>query len=244
VRLVLIFGASRGVGLALARLLRRLDVPVIAMLRPTAAGADLESIGVRIVRGDAFWRADVTRTFADVPAACDVVSTLGGRGPDGRYVDDEGNITIIDEAATRQIGRFVLVTSIGCGDMAPYRSERAIAAFGAAVDAKTRAEEHLRRVIPTATIIRPGGLRSEPATGRGTLTRDPQMHGFINREDVAELIVRVLGDSTTSGQTFAAVDVDTARSCSVSSFVLSQPRQRQNDRRASDKEERREHKKS
>jgi nucleoside-diphosphate-sugar epimerase len=211
-RPVLIFGASRGVGLALARLLRRLDGPVVAMLRPTAASADLDAIGVRIVRGDAFSRADVARAFAAAPAACDVVSTLGGRAGDGRYVDDEGNIAVIDEAAARKAGRFVLVTSIGCGDMAPYRSERAIAAFGAAVDAKTRAEEHLRRVIPTATILRPGGLRSEPATGSGILTDDPQMHGFVNREDVAELIVRVLGDPATCGQTFAAVDADMARS--------------------------------
>lgn len=205
-RPVLIFGASRGVGLALARRLRRRDVPVAAMLRPAAAGADLEHIGVRVVRGDACSRADIARAFAGAPAACDVVSTLGGRAPDGRYVDDEGNLNVIDEAAAHGVTRFVLVTSIGCGDMAPFRSERAIAAFGAAVDAKTRAEEHLRRAIAEATIIRPGGLRSDPATGRGILTRDPQVHGFINRDDVAELIMRMLDDPATIGQTFAAVD--------------------------------------
>ena len=210
-RPVLIFGASRGVGLVLARLLQRHDVPVTAMLRPTTASAYLDSIGVDIVRGDALSRKDVARAFASAPTACDVVSTLGGRVPDGTYADDEGNINVIDAAVTHGSGRFVLVTSIGCGDMAPYRSERAIAAFGAAVDAKTRAEEHLRRLIPTATIIRPGGLRSDPGTGRGILSRDPQMHGFINRDDVAELIVRVLGDSATLGETFAAVDSETAR---------------------------------
>jgi nucleoside-diphosphate-sugar epimerase len=210
-RPVLIFGASRGVGLALARVLRRSDVPVVAMLRPATASADLEQIGTRVVRGDAFSPADIARAFAAAPAACEVVSTLSGRTPEGRYIDDEGNINVIDAAAQHGVGRFVLVTSIGCGDMAPFRSERAIAAFGAAVDAKTRAEEHLRRVIPEATIIRPGGLRSEPATGRGILTRDPQMHGFINREDVAELIVRVIADPATVGQAFAAVDAEAAR---------------------------------
>jgi len=210
-RPVLIFGASRGVGLALARLLRRLDIPVAAMLRPTTEDAGLERLGVRIVRGNAFSRADIARVFAGEPSVCDVVSTLGGRTAEGRYVDDEGNINVIDAAAAHGVGRFVLVTSIGCGDMAPFRSARAIAAFGAAVDAKTRAEAHLRRVIPDATIIRPGGLRSDPATGRGVLTRDPQMHGFINREDLAELVVRAIADPTTLGQTFAAVDIETAR---------------------------------
>lgn len=208
----LIFGASRGVGLALARLLRGSDVPVAAMLRSTAGAADLETAGVRIVRGDALSRSDVEHAFTGMVGPFDVVSTLGGSAPDGRRVDDAGNIHVIDAAAARGVRRFVLVTSIGCGDMAPFRSERAIAAFGAAVDAKTRAEEHLRRVLPDATIIRPGGLRSEPATGRGILTEDPQVHGFINREDVAQLVARVLADAATAGGTFAAVDREQARS--------------------------------
>jgi hypothetical protein len=37
------------------------------------------------------------------------------------------------------------------------------------------------------------------------------MHGFINRDDVAGLIVRVLGDPATIGQAFAAVDAGTAQ---------------------------------
>jgi uncharacterized protein YbjT (DUF2867 family) len=220
-RPVLIFGASRGVGLALARLLRKRSVPVTAMLRSSGAGDELEAIGVRTVYGDALSHDDIARAFAGIAAGCDVVSTLGGRAPDGRYVDDEGNMNVIDAAAFHGAGRFVFVTSIGCGDMAPFRSERAIEAFGATVDAKTRAEEHLRRVIPAATIIRPGGLRSDPATGRGILTQDPQMHGFINREDVAELVMRALDDPATMGQTFAAVDAETARSAnSVVPFDL------------------------
>lgn len=209
---ILIFGASRGVGLALARLLRSRGTPVTAMLRSPVASAELESIGVHVVCGDAFSSNDVARAFANNGPARGVISTLGGRAPDGRHVDDEGNINVIDQATAHGISRFVLVTSIGCGDMAPFRSERAIAAFGAAVDAKTRAEEHLRSRIPDATIIRPGGLRSDPATGRGILTTDPQMHGFINREDVAQLVARALFDPATHGKSFAAVDIDTARS--------------------------------
>lgn len=208
---VLIFGASRGVGLHLARLLREDDAPVFAMLRPQAAVPELEALGVRLVQGDAFSTADIDRALA-LPGnqEFDVVSTIGGQAPDGRRADDEGNINIVSRAAARNVGRFVLVTSIGCGGMAPYRSQRAIAAFGAAVDAKTRAEEHLRRAMPAATIIRPGGLRSEPATGRGILTDDPQIHGFIHRADVADLVRRVLADPATEGRAFAAVDADQA----------------------------------
>lgn len=209
---VLIFGASRGVGLALARLLRSRQVPVLALLRSPETAGDLETMGVGIVQGDAFSPEDIARALAHCHPSCNVVTTLGGRTPDGRYVDEIGNINVIDQAVAHRIDRFVLVTSIGCGDMAPYRSERAIAAFGAAVDAKTRAEEHLRRAIPSATIIRPGGLRSEPGTGRGILSLDPQTHGSINRDDVAELIVRALGDPATCGRNFAAIDAGMVRS--------------------------------
>lgn len=220
-RPVLIFGASRGVGFLLAHRLRQDGIPTFAMLRSDIARADLEAAGVGVVSGDAFSISDLEQAFRLPQAGLDVVSTVGGLHAPGRYVDDEGNINIIDRAAAHKVRRFVLVTSIGCGDMAPYRSERAIAAFGAAVDAKTRAEEHLKRVLPSGTIIRPGGLRSEPATGRGILIADPQVHGFIHRADVADLIGRALRDDGTAGRAFAAVDADQATSANpITPFPL------------------------
>lgn len=211
-----IFGARTGVGFHLARLMRGRREPVVAMLRPGTDAGALEALGVEIVRGDAFSPSDIDAAL-DLAAAAggefDVVSTVGGRHEDGRFADKDGNVNIAERAAARDdLGRFVLVTSIGCGEMAPYRSERAIAAFGASVDAKTRAENHARRIIPSATFIRPGGLRSEPATGRGILSDDVEIHGFIHREDVADLVARALRDPATEGRAFAAVDAGQARS--------------------------------
>lgn len=207
-----IFGARTGVGFHLARLLRGRREPVVAMLRPGADAGQLEALGVRVCRGDAFSAVDIDAAL-DLAGTCefDVVSTVGGRREDGRFADEDGNINIVDRAVRRDLGRLVLVTSIGCGEMAPYRSERAVAAFGASVDAKTRAENHARRIVPSATFIRPGGLRSQPATGRGILSDDPQIHGFINREDVADLVARALRDPATEGRAFAAVDAGEAR---------------------------------
>jgi uncharacterized protein YbjT (DUF2867 family) len=216
----LIFGASRGVGLELARLLRRRGTPVIAMLRRGSDDKLLRELDVTIVRGDAFNRDDLARAVSALPDTGAIVSTLGGRDQGNRYVDDEGNINVIDAAEAGRIARFVLVTSIGCGDMRPYMSERARAAFGEAVDAKTRAEEYLQRSRLSWTTIRPGGLRSEPATGRGILSLDPEMHGFIHRADVADLIGRVLRDPRTAGFAYAAVDTDLARSANPLSPVV------------------------
>jgi len=204
---LLIFGASRGVGLELARHARANARKVTALVREASDATALAETGAQIIRGDAFSVEDVARAYAQSGEEIDVVSTLGGRMEDGRRADDEANINVIAAAVAGGITRrFVLVTSIGCGDMAPYRSERAIAAFGTAVDAKTKAEAYLRKSNLIWTIVRPGGLVSEPATSKALLSDDPQIHGFVHREDVALLALRILRDPATAGRAFAAVD--------------------------------------
>ena len=206
-RPLLIFGASRGVGLDLARLERVAGRPVVGVVRQNSNADALEATGTYILRGDALEREDVARAFAQISDVHDIVSTLGGQEEDGRRADDIGNINVIEEAErSGKAGRFLLVTSIGCGDMAPFRSPRAIAAFGAAVDAKTLAEDRLKASRLRWTIVRPGGLLSEPATGRGILAQDPEIHGFIHRQDVAQLVSRALRTDATVGHAFAAVD--------------------------------------
>lgn len=223
-RPLLIFGASKGVGLELARQECKRGRPLFALVRPFSDAEALLALGVTVVRGDALAADDVAHVFSHLPDGCDVVSTLGGQVEDGRRADDLGNINVITAAKTvGKGGRFVLITSIGCGEMAPFRSERAIAAFGAAVDAKSRAEDYLRQSELDWTIIRPGGLLSEPATGNGILVEDAEMHGFIHRADVADLTYGVLRDSATSGKAFAAVDATRAKSANrVAPFVLAE----------------------
>ena len=50
------------------------------------------------------------------------------------------------------------------------------------------------------TIIRPGGLKSEPGTGSGVLTADTSVCGAIHREDVAGLLVKALFSSATDNK--------------------------------------------
>ena len=62
---------------------------------------------------------------------------------------------------------------------------------------KTQAEEHLKESGLNYTIIRPGGLPYGEDTGRGLLSEDPETMGFINRGDLARLIVGVIDDPRT-----------------------------------------------
>lgn len=203
---ILILGATRGVGLELARLLRKQEVPVTALVRRGSDGSELADIGVQQVTGDAMSPEDLNKALQAAGPGVQVVSTLSGRLPDGQWVEERGHELLAEAARAAQVRRLLLVTSIGCGDMAPYRSERAIAAFGAAVDAKTRGEDAVRDSGVPFTFIRPGGLRSEPATRNAVLTDDPQTHGMIHRADVALLVAEVLSREDTFGKAYAAVD--------------------------------------
>ena len=50
------------------------------------------------------------------------------------------------------------------------------------------------------TIIRPGGLKSNAPTGMGVLTEDTAICGAINREDVAELVVKAIFSEKANGK--------------------------------------------
>lgn len=207
---ILIFGATRGVGLELARLLREQGKEVVAMARPSSDASALEALGARVVAGDALSASDVARAFEELGGEGSVVSTLGSAFGAPPIVDHEGNVKVIEEAERKGIRRFVLVTSLGCGETRPHMAERVAAVLGPIVDAKTLAEERLAASSLAWTILRPGGLRSEPATGRGVLSEDPEIHGFVHRTDVAGLVARVLADPATVGKKFAVVDAELA----------------------------------
>ncbi len=56
------------------------------------------------------------------------------------------------------------------------------------------------------TIIRPGGLKSEPATGNGVLTESKAVCGAIHRDDAADLITWALFQDSTANKVLSAVD--------------------------------------
>lgn len=65
------------------------------------------------------------------------------------------------------------------------------------------------------SIIRPGGLVSEPMTGKAILTEDTTAIGSIHREDVADLVIRAMDSPKTERVVLSAVDPSIASQVAV-----------------------------
>ncbi len=214
---VFLAGASRGVGFELARWLLQRGIPTQALLRlptntdgtPSPAQAELESLGAAIAIGDALDAEAVNRAMQGPPFNAPpwaVVSTIGGIGPDGRRADFLGNKVLIDAAVQAGVQKFVLVSSIGAGKSAIALPPQVLQTLGPVLAEKEQAEEYLMASGLTYTVVRPGGLKSEPATGNAVLTPDVAIAGSIHRADVADLVGRCLFSERVNGYILSAVD--------------------------------------
>ncbi|MGR5064713.1 SDR family oxidoreductase [Photobacterium sp. DNB22_13_2] len=202
---VVLFGASRGLGFAVARYFRERDIDVYAMVRKPESAADLEDLGVNVVLGDALEQSSIKSFLDGVPKGSVAVSTMGSFQADNP-VDYIGHRMVIDELEKHNLRRFIMVTSLGCGDSWQYLSDKAKVVFGQAVREKSLAESWLTTSQLDYTILRPGGLKDGELTEQGVLSSQGEVHGLITRSEVARVIHTLLSDDGSIGQIYACVD--------------------------------------
>ncbi|GET36583.1 SDR family oxidoreductase [Microseira wollei] len=202
---IFLAGASRGVGREIAKCLVEQNQKVKAMLRKDASRPELAAIGVNVVIGDAMAAAAVEQAMVGEPIDA-VITTIGGLPQAEQNPDYLANKNLIDAAVKAGVKKFILVTSIGTGNSVVALSPQALATLGAVLAEKDKAEQHLIGSGLTYTIIRPGGLKSEPATGNGVLTEDPKVGGSIHRADVAQLVCRCLFADAANNKVLSAID--------------------------------------
>lgn len=201
---IFLAGASRGVGREIATYLTAQSLKVKALLRTEASAAELEAIGIQVVLGDALNVSDVNAILAEPIHA--VISTLGGLPTDAQRPDYFGNKNLVDAALKAGAKKFILVSSIGTGNSAVAVPPQVMQTLGPVLAEKDKAEQYLIASGLTYTIIRPGGLKSDPATGNGILSEDPRIIGTINRADVAQLVCRCLNSDRANNKVLSAVD--------------------------------------
>ncbi len=196
---VLIVGASKGIGLETTRQALDAGHDVRALARSATAIA-VSNPSLEKIRGDALKTADVEAALVGVDV---VIQTLGvGFGDLFRPIHLFSDATQVLIAAMRSQGvkRLICVTGFGAGD-----SRASISClqrlpfqivFGRAYDDKSLQEKLIKESELDWTIARPGVLTSGPRTGRYRILAEASQwrNGIISRADVAEFLVRQIGD--------------------------------------------------
>jgi len=201
-KFIYVAGATRGTGLETVRVLRAANRPVVALVRPGSDAAELESVGAGIVRGDVL---DAASLAGSMDGAGAIINSVGGKRGEPRP-DLDGVKNLVAAAREAGVRRFILVSAAGIGDSYAAIPERAHQFLGPVLEIKAQGEDYLRDSGLDYTIIRPGAMDSEPASGNGMLTDDPLVSGTIHRADLARLVVDCLDDPESVGRVCNAVD--------------------------------------
>lgn len=160
--------------------------------------AGAESLLCDMSDRDAVHRALAGRDGADMAVVC----ILGG----SPQMNTQGNINVIDAAVAAGVQRFVLTTSIGCGESSAAMDPFLKAVAGRAIRAKEWAENHLRATNLDWTIVRAGGTTRRPATGTAILTDSTRVTGYVSLTDLGDMLFLALTSERTSRRALAAVD--------------------------------------
>lgn len=200
---VLIAGAHGKIGQQLVRQMTDSIHQSRAMVRDPDQTPAMEQLGAdEVVIGNL--EQDCTSALV----GCDAVVFTAGSGPDTGpektvAVDEKGAMRLIDSAKAAEVKRFVLLSSMGAGD--PQQGPEKLRSY---LDAKHNADEHLRNSGLAYTIVRPGPLTQEPATGKVEVAEKLGRSGGIPRQDVAQVLLESLDHSNTENCVFEVLSGD------------------------------------
>lgn len=194
---VIVIGGHGKVALQLARILTGRGDEVSSVFRNPDHVSDVAATGSTPVTAD-IEQLD-TDALAGILAGHDAVvfsAGAGGGDPARTYaVDRDAALRVIDAAAQAGVPRFVMVSYFGAG---PDHGVPQDDPFFAYAEAKAAADTHLRASDLDWTVLGPGRLTLEAATGRIALG---QGKGEVSRADVAQVAAAALADDSTIGRT-------------------------------------------
>lgn len=157
--------------------------------------ADLEALGADAIVLDleSASLADVVAQIAGVDAVVFAAGAGPGSGAARKDTVDRAAAVLLAQAAyAAGVWRYVMISAIGAATGSQGRED----AFGAYLDAKKAADDHVMASSLDWTVLRPGRLTDEPGTGHVTLSTEVD-DGEVPREDVAAAVVAVLDEPAT-----------------------------------------------
>ncbi len=203
---VLVIGANGNTGFRVVQRLVDSSHDPVAMIRDASQRPRFDERGVPTVLGDLEYPID------HAVAGCDaVVFAAGSGGKTGKdktvLIDHIGAIRSMVAASVAGAKRYVMLSSLN----KDIRSDSKIRHYHRA---KAHADAFLHtmhEVMPDHpalewTIVCPGGLTDEPATGRVLAGGDHAQSGQTSRENLAAVLVACLDEPTTIGKDFVLLD--------------------------------------
>ena len=199
--MILVTGGTGRLGrLVVARLAAR-GLAVRVLTRTPAAHADLDALGVKLVRGDVRDAAVVLTAVRDADVVVSAVHGFAGPGHvSPASVDRDGNINLIDAAAAAGAD-VVLMSVVGAAADSPMELFRM----------KHAAEQYLDASGVPATIVRSAAYlelwleileRTAGRSGRPLVFgRGENPINFVSVADVGALVERVVLDKGARGRT-------------------------------------------
>jgi uncharacterized protein YbjT (DUF2867 family) len=209
---VVIAGGHGKIALRLGRLLaERGDVPVGLIRNPDQAD-ELRERGIEPVLLDL--EKTTPAQLASVLEEADATVFAAGAGPGSGVprkdtVDRAAAVLLAEAANHAGVRRYLLVSSMGVESVRDGAVPSGVdEVFLAYLRAKLAAEDQVRSMDLDWTILRPGRLTDDPGTGRVTLA--PQVpHADVPRDDVAAVLVELLGVPATAGEVLELAAGDT-----------------------------------
>lgn len=193
---IVVIGGHGKVALQLARILTDRGDEVSSVFRNPDHSDDVAASGADPVVAD-IERLD-TGALAGLLGGHDAVvfsAGAGGGDPARTYaVDRDAAIRVIDAAARAGVRRFVMVSYFGAGADHGVPQENSFFHYA---EAKAAADTHLRASDLNWTVLGPGRLTLEPATGRIVVGVGQD----VSRADVALVVAAALADDSTIGRT-------------------------------------------
>ena len=147
--------------------------------------------------------------LAELVAGADALVFAAGAGPSSgsarkMTVDRDGAILLADAAELAGIRRYVVISALAADDFVVGSEE----VFQIYLRAKAEADEIVRSRDLDWTVVRPGGLTDAEATGQVRAAASTG-RGQIPRDDVAEIVTRLVVDGTAVRKQFEVISGDT-----------------------------------
>ncbi|WP_030432030.1 NAD(P)-binding oxidoreductase [Allokutzneria albata] len=188
---IVIAGGHGQIALHLERgLAARGDTPV-GIIRNPAHAEDLRAAGVEPVVLDL--ESATAEQVRDVVRGADAVVFAAGAGPGSGAarkltVDRDAAALLADGAELAGVRRYLMISAMNADITPPPEMDETFATY---LRAKSAADADIRGRDLDWTVLRPGALTNEPATGRVTIA-EKLPRGAITREDVALVLLALL----------------------------------------------------